>query len=122
MESLDVVCKTTMYHLDNIGYRGLYYIEGIQTDYSGWGNDFSPIEKDNFLLNDPRVVFSPHVYGYSVRGEDSIDDDKEEFDKWFGFLKELSSNAIVITEFGGFYKDIDMEWHKKLFYYLKEKN
>lgn len=113
--------KTAMYHLDNIGYRGLYYIEGIQTERSGWGNDFSPIQNDNFLLNDPRVVFSPHVYGYSVRGKDSINDDKEEFDKWFGFLKDMSSNAIVITEFGGFYKDLDMEWHKKLFYYLKEK-
>ena len=115
--------KTTLFHLFKIGYEKLYFIEGIQTANppSGWGNDFSNIEDDNFMIDNNKIVFSPHVYGYSVRGETSITDGSNEFENWFGFLKEKSNNAIVISEFGGFYKDLDMEWHKRLFEYLKKK-
>lgn len=103
-------------------YNKLYFIEGIQDKESGWGNDFSNINKDSFLLNHPKIVFSPHVYGTDVRGDIALYQKENKFHEWFGFLKDISNNAIIIGEFGGKYNtDNDIKWHHLLSNYLIKK-
>jgi endoglucanase len=113
--------STALYQIDNINFKGLYFIEGIQTATSCWGCSFEDLNKNNFLINNPKVVFSPHAYGYDVRGDIVINDNENKFENWFGFLTEISDNAVLIGEFGGLITSLDKEWHKKFSDYLKKK-
>ena len=102
-------------------YDKLYFVEGVQNHMSGWGNDFSDISSDSILLNHSKVVFSPHVYGPSVRGKIAESQKEDKFEEWFGFLSSFS-NAIVIGEFGGTYDTKkDIEWHHLLGKYMKNR-
>ena len=101
----------------------LFFIEGTQDHASGWGNSFADITMKSPFLNHRKIVFSPHVYGPSVRGPDSIHQKENYFDQWFGFLLDEFDNAVVISEFGGtFDTKEDIEWHYMLSNYMQTKN
>lgn len=105
--------------IQNTGYSGLFFVEGVQYEGSGWGNDFSFIDiETSFLVNHHKVVFSPHVYGVSVRGKIAETETYDTFHNWFGFLMKNTENAVVIGEFGGFFEKSDREWHYKFRDYL----
>ena len=103
-------------------FNGLFFIEGLNDNHgSPWGSSFENFNKS--LLKDiTKIVFSPHIYGVSVRGSIAIHEGEPEFKKWFGFLKDIYTNAIVIGEFGGFYMDLDREWHERVAHYLRKLN
>jgi len=112
-------------------FQGLFFVEGIQdlNDQSVWGGSFSNMPEDvrDMLGNvySPRVVFSPHVYGVSIRGTSAVYDDDNLFHTWFGFIQDEQNNiqgGIVIGEVGGFYILDDYEWHEKLLRYLQSNN
>ena len=104
-------------------FHGLFFVEGIQdlNDHSVWGGSFSnmPDNIEHDLATNPLVVFSPHVYGVSIRGSSAQYDNDNTFRTWFGFLHEKTHNAVVIGEVGGFFVLDDYEWHMTLLYYLE---
>lgn len=105
---------------DIIPLKSLMFVEGIQ-DHSVWGGSFENLDNatQSFFLSNPHtIVFSPHVYGVSVRGHSAMHDSDETFHKWFGFLLNGFGNAIVIGEIGGFFIDDDFDWHMKIQQYL----
>lgn len=125
-DSWSAFVQTTIPHiLETVPqYRGLFFVEGVQSikDGSVWGGSFSQMNSTNGF-NLSRVVFSPHVYGVSVKGVSAIDDDDSKFNEWFGFLRDQYSNPIVIGEIGGlFIGDDDIEWHQKIKSYLLREN
>lgn len=106
-------------------YRGLFFIEGIQdkNSRSVWGGSFTDLHKwmMNIMPNN-KVVFSPHIYGNSVRGDEASDDTYALFDYWFGDLRfKFPNNAIVIGEIGGMNIGDDLVWHTKIKNYLKKR-
>jgi len=104
---------------DMVDYHGLFMIEGI-SDHSVWGGSFQNMDPDTvaFFRSNPRVVFSPHVYGVSVRGSEANTDSNSVFQQWFGFLRLSFSNPILIGELGGFFITDDYDWHMKVRNYL----
>ena len=104
-------------------FQGLFFVEGIQdlNDHSVWGGSFSnmPDGIEEALAGNPAVVFSPHVYGVSIRGSSAQYDNDDTFRTWFGFLRETTSRALVIGEVGGFFLLDDYDWHMTLLHYLQ---
>lgn len=104
-------------------FPGLIFVEGIQDVYdAAWGGSFALI--DNKINYDKKIVFSPHVYGPSVRGSYANSDNAENFERWFGFLSNKYDNAIIIGEYGGTYtlNPDDYAWHNRLIEYLINTN
>lgn len=101
-------------------FQGLFFVEGVQDD-GGWGGSFTNIVSIDFPYN-TQIVFSPHVYGVSVRGEIAKYDSENDFHHWFGFLKETYKNAIIIGEIGGYFTNDDYNWHIRIFNYLTKIN
>ena len=102
-------------------YKGLYWVEGIEepSDYSAWGGSFSKMETHLGQNPNIRIVFSPHVYGVSVRGINSINDNSYEWNTWFGFLPQYYDNLLCIGEIGGFNGGSDYTWHQNILAYLQ---
>lgn len=102
-------------------FRGLYFVEGIQKPpSSAWGGSFSTMSPNSFLINHKKIVFSPHVYGYSVRGDIALTEGTDEFEHSFGYLS-MYSNNIFVGEFGGHFDKLDKAYHYRLLEYLKYK-
>jgi len=102
-------------------FKGLFFVEGVQAVMaypSPWGGSFNDIRSSSPLVNDSKVVFSPHVYGVSVRGSVALSEDRRTFHQWFGFLKDLYENPIVLGEVGGLFVGDDKTWHLRLRDYL----
>lgn len=107
-------------------FRGLFFLEGVndQEDHSVWGGSFhhmpswflNPTRHDSLSS---RLVFSPHVYGPTVRGRWSLNDSSVEWDRWFGFLSH-QNHTIVIGELGGLNTGDDLLWHNHISDYLIE--
>lgn len=102
-------------------YKGLIFFEGLQDVYdAAWGGSFALM--DHVINMNNKLVFSPHAYGPSVRGQSTYGDGENNFDRWFGYLKTLFDNAIVIGEYGGYYNldqtNQDYWWHNRLVDYL----
>jgi endoglucanase len=68
------------------------------------------------------IIFSPHVYGVSVRGEEHVYDGYEQWESWFGFLNRYYDNVICIGEIGGINGGSDLTWHQNILKYLQNKN
>jgi len=105
-------------------FKGLFFIEGIQTteNNSAWGGSFTGMDKRmNDLLLKPRTVASPHVYGVSVRGAVAQGEGAADFEKWFGFLRHQDI-SVVIGEEGGMFIGSDVDWHNRLKDFLIEVN
>lgn len=106
-------------------YTGLFFIEGVQekSDGSVWGGSFSQVKQTLPILTSTslgsRIIFSPHVYGYSVRGSVANEDTDWDFDMWFGNLLDAFPNAIVLGEIGGYFVSEDYQWHQKIRDYLQ---
>lgn len=100
-------------------FRGLYFVEGIQ-DHSVWGGSFESMDEASrvFFLSNNDTVFSPHVYGVSVRGVSATHDTWSTFRQWFGFLVENYTNPIILGEIGGFFITDDYDWQMKIQTYL----
>jgi endoglucanase len=118
-------CVTTIRRIKKEvpSFRGMFFVEGVQAtdDYpSPWGGSFQHLPASSPLLNDSRVVFSPHIYGVSVRGLIAMNEDKDTFDHWFGFLHSKCTNPIIIGEVGGLFIGDDRDWHLRLSKYLIE--
>jgi endoglucanase len=107
-------------------YRGLFFVEGIEdkASKSVWGGSFSQLQKSMMhIFPNQKIVFSPHIYGYSIRGDIANDDTYALFDYWFGNLRfKFPNNAIVIGEIGGMNIGNDFAWHTKIKNYLKKRN
>jgi endoglucanase len=104
-------------------YKGLYWVEGIEdySDGSAWGGSFSRMGTTMGKVPNPRVVFSPHVYGVSVRGIQALYDGTWQWDTWFGFLLQYYDNLICIGEIGGYNGGPDYTWHQNVLEYLQAK-
>lgn len=102
-------------------YQGLFFVEGIQdpTDDSVWGGSFSKLENALGVVPNSRIVFSPHVYGVSVRGDVALEDMDQQWNQWFAFLQKKYSNALCIGEIGGWFEGDDETWHFRVLAYLK---
>jgi endoglucanase len=98
-------------------YQGLFWVEGIQEN-SPWGGSFSSLQTLLGINPNLRIVFSPHVYGVSVRGYDSINDGPTQWNTWFGFLKRYFDNLLCIGEIGGINGGLDYTWHQNVLSYL----
>lgn len=103
-------------------YGGLFFVEGIQDalDGSAWGGSFSSMGNSLGDIPDGQIVFSPHVYGISVRGSYASADSPFQWDTWFGHLTSLYNNPIVIGELGGLDFGDDLTWHANIRDYLIE--
>lgn len=135
-------CTTAEFHqhcakvIVNIGkhYHGPYYIDGTadsSDDHPPWGGTFENIAKnceDDALcmLGMPeRIVFSPHVYGTDVRGPDVSTENDATFERRFGFLRHhtfLNGSAVIITEFGGFFRGADYTYFEQWKEYMGRAN
>lgn len=107
-------------------YKGLFFLEGVQ-DYASksvWGGSFIGIEKQFItLLPNERIVFSPHIYGNSIRGDIANNDNYMLFDYWFGNMRfKFPDNTLVIGEIGGMNVGSDFDWHLKIKRYLESRN
>jgi endoglucanase len=114
------VIKNLMNHVKQRfpSFKGLFFIEGLEQN-SCWGGSFEKMNK-NHLGKDHNIVFSPHVYGISVTGDKSRFGRFDQFESWFGFLKQEYDQAIVVGEAGGFYNTPeDIEWHARYAGFLK---
>jgi endoglucanase len=102
-------------------FRGLFFVEGIQdpNDHSVWGGSFSKIDNTLGEIPHPRIVFSPHVYGVSVRGEVALGDRDQDWDEWFAFIQRKYTNPLCIGEIGGWFEGDDEMWHDRVLDYLK---
>lgn len=107
-------------------YNGLFFLEGIedQKNRSVWGGSFTDLKKQYIsILPSNKIVFSPHVYGNSIRGDIAADDTYALFDLWFGTLRyRFPNNTIVIGEIGGLAVGMDFQWHLKIKRYLILRN
>lgn len=102
-------------------YRGVYFIEGVQQPpFAAWGGSFSTMSPNSFLINNEKIVFSPHVYGPSVRGDIALNEGTDEFEHAFGYLS-MYNNNIFLGEFGGKFDKLDKAYHYRLLEYLKYK-
>jgi endoglucanase len=103
-------------------FKGLFFVEGLQENNSVWGGSFQNMPRTWSVYKDPhpRVVFSPHMYGVSVRGDIAMTDTFQQYDEWFGFLHR-AHRAVVIGEVGGWYIGDDEVWEKRFMVYLKER-
>lgn len=105
-------------------YKGLFWVEGVEEAFDGsaWGGSFSKM--DTFFGPNPdlRIVFSPHVYGVSVRGINSLNDGDYQWETWFGFLTQYYENLVCIGEIGGFNGGSDYQWHQNVLSYLQRKS
>jgi len=100
-------------------FKGLFFVGGIQESSSVWGGGFTSMDHSfETLLPDSQVVFSPHVYGYSIRGDVALQDTYQTLDTWFGFLLQRYPNPVVLGEIGGWAIDEDRVWHHLLESYL----
>jgi len=102
-------------------FKGLFFVEGIQDpgDKSVWGGSFSRLGNALGTVPDPRIVFSPHVYGVSVRGDIALQDSDPEWNKWFGFLQKKYTNPVCIGEIGGWFEGDDETWHIRVLDFLR---
>lgn len=102
-------------------YKGLFWVEGIEDfgDGSAWGGSFSHMGTTLGKVPDPRIVFSPHVYGVSVRGMQTLYDGASQWDTWFGFLLQYYDNMICIGEIGGYNGGPDYIWHQNVLRYCQ---
>lgn len=107
-------------------YKGLFFIEGVEDRFhkSVWGGSFTDLQPSMIhFVPKQRIVFSPHVYGNSVRGDIANQDTDDLFNLWFGDLTERFPNeTIVIGEIGGMNVGGDFLWQEKIFSYLEKKN
>ena len=104
-------------------FQGLFWVQGIEeeSDSSAWGGSFSKLDTNLGVNPNPRIVFSPHVYGVSVRGINSLTDGPVQWDGWFGFLNNYYENLVCIGEIGGFNGGSDATWHLNVLNYLVSK-
>lgn len=105
-------------------FTGLFFVEGIQdpADMSVWGGSFRNIDDVFGPVPNPRIVFSPHVYGPSVRGSTAISDDKSRWTEWFAFLQDKYQNPVCIGEIGGWFEGDDRTWHYQILEFLQQNN
>lgn len=101
-------------------FHGLFFVEGLEMN-SCWGGSFQHMM--NHLkphLTQHKIVFSPHVYGVSVTGNQDRYGSFHQFDTWFGFLNNIYDEAIIVGEAGGSYNTPeDIEWHARYAAYLR---
>lgn len=109
-------------------FKKIIFIEGVQDHNSCWGGSFKEFMKQtshnsvsihNFFET-TNIVFSPHVYGPSVRGNDVMYENREQWNEWFGDLTSMNV-SIVIGEIGGTMNGLDFIWHQSILLYLQEK-
>jgi len=102
-------------------FQGLFFVEGIQepADHSVWGGSFSRMDDFMGRVPDARIVFSPHVYGVSVRGNIALYDDDSNWMGWFAFLHGRYTNPICIGEVGGWFEGDDEAWHRRVLDFLR---
>lgn len=106
------------------GFNGLIWVQGIEDPFDGspWGGSFSNL--NTYLGVNPslKIVFSPHVYGVSVRGDFAVYDGFDQWNRWFGYLQKYYDNLICIGEMGGWNAGNDNVWHQNLLQYLQATN
>ncbi|NDE16183.1 hypothetical protein EBZ80_14750 [bacterium] len=104
-------------------FNGLIFVGGIQESLSVWGGGFTSMGRTlNPILPRPSLVFSPHIYGYSIRGQVALEDTYMLLDHWFGFLLRRFPNPVVVGEIGGWAVNQDRQWHTLLQHYLVRRN
>ena len=106
-------------------HNKLIFIEGVENTASVWGGSFQEMPRSNEWLevwNSNQTVFSPHLYGVSVRGSVALQDTYTSFDRWFGFLSKYHNKCVVLGEIGGWFIDDDAVWHLHISNYLKKRN
>jgi len=105
-------------------FQGMFMVEGIQQPTAApWGGSFETLPDDAIPIKErKRVIWSPHVYGVSVRGDMATYEGDQQFEAWFGNLLDRFPNPILIGETGGFMTDQDLAWHSRLKEYLIRKN
>lgn len=119
-------CREFIYTIHNKhpDFKGMFFIEGLEDPYdaSAWGGSFRRMGR--YLRTPPlsdRVVFSPHLYGVSVRGETALNNMDFHMQEWFGFIIDVFPNPVVIGEIGGYNIDSDLTWHQHVKTFLIER-
>jgi len=102
-------------------FQGLFFVEGIQdpNDHSVWGGSFARLGNFLGVVPNSRIVFSPHVYGVSVRGDIALRDTDQQWNKWFAFIQDKYNNALCIGEIGGWLEGDDETWHFRVLDFLQ---
>ena len=101
-------------------YNGIFFVEGVESYGSVWGGSF-PQGTDLSIFPSDRTVFSPHLYGVSIRGAEAMHETFALYDSWFGWIQH-QHRPIVIGEFGGWFVGDDYTWQKRAAVYLKKRN
>jgi len=127
---------------NNPTYRGLFFVEGIDTSPNVdtpnpnpygcfWGENLMgverhPIRTGNTSL-DNRVIYSPHVYGPDVFHMTYFDvgnfpaNMPEIWDLHYGYVAKMKANPVIIGEWGGRYAQgsLDERWANALVQYMR---
>lgn len=112
-------------------YQGLFFVSGV---WGGgghwWGGNFRrvrthPVDLGSEALN-RRVVYTPHVYGPDVHPQSYFsswsfpNNLPAVWDAHWGFLRDVSQRAVVVSEWGGFCRGKDANWQQRVARYLRE--
>jgi len=115
----DMIMKLMQAHPE---YTGLFFVEGVSNNYPYicfWGANLEGVARKpldvrgggKFPNGNKRIVYSPHTYGPSVDHQPYFDAPDyprnlpKIWDALFGFVEQATGNAVVIGEWGGFYRN-----------------
>jgi endoglucanase len=119
-------CARVIRAVEPTGFKGIYFISGVQTNGGPWGGgfDMDGLRDSSLPSLDimKRLVLNPHVYGPSVRGGQALGDTAASWEGVYGFVTSSQTPwdhaAVVVTEWGGKmgYDDLDYygrwaDWH-----------
>lgn len=115
----DMIMKLMQTHPE---YAGLFFVEGVSNDHPYicfWGSNLEGVARKpldvrgngKFPNGNKRIVYSPHTYGPSVDHQPYFDAPDyprnlpKIWDALFGFVEQATGNAVVLGEWGGFYRN-----------------
>jgi endoglucanase len=99
------------------GYPFLYFVNGID-----WSYNFNNVRGDCIVpISQERIVYSPHIYGPTIKRDLNMNYLRETWDHIFGFLVDDQRN-VSVGEWGSFYRtDEDKKFLNTFADYMIEK-
>ncbi len=130
----DMIMKLMRAHPD---FTGLFFVEGVsnpEPHQAFWGSNLEGVRRaplldvrGGFPNGNKRLVYSPHTYGPSVDNQAHFNDPRypanlpKIWDDLFGFVEGATGNAVVLGEWGGFYRGKTKQFIDELAFYLLDR-